>query len=253
MSRWSSRSLPRCLLRRRAYLHRIPPRQSCVFSLTPHSTVSTSNSKYQLIEDVETLENYQPGGYHPVQINDRLHNQYRVVHKLGYGSFSITWLALDEKSSKYVAVKVGIAEDDRREVDILSKLAAGVEAVSCSRAAEGASLIPPPIDRFSLDGPNGTHPCFARAPARCSLMDAKMASGRRLFQLDVARSLAVQLVLAVSYVHSLGDIHGGECAFLILPPSPLYALITDPLRSSYWQPSPQAALFSQRPLGRSTI
>lgn len=76
-------------------------------------------------------------------------------------------------------------------------------------------MIPMVIDRFSLQGPNGTHPCFVTVPARCSLIDAKEASEMLLFQLDVARSLAAQLVMAVSLVHAQGYAHGGLYLTLI--------------------------------------
>ncbi|OHF03682.1 SRPK2 bound unphosphorylated [Colletotrichum orchidophilum] len=163
-------------------------------------------TEYSYIEDVERLSDYRPGGYHPIQINDRLHKRYRIVHKFGHGTFSTAWLALDERTSNYVAIKVGTADADRREVDILSQLTKGVAA--CSSAADKASMIPVAVDRFSLDGPNGTHPCFVTVPARCSLVDAKEASDSRLFQLEVARSLAAQLAMAVSLVHSQGYAHG---------------------------------------------
>lgn len=41
-----------------------------------------------------------------------------------------------------------------------------------------------------------------------SLSEAQDASYNRVFQLEVARALAAQLVLAVEYVHSQGFIHG---------------------------------------------
>ncbi|OQE18184.1 hypothetical protein PENFLA_c022G03535 [Penicillium flavigenum] len=41
-----------------------------------------------------------------------------------------------------------------------------------------------------------------------SLSEAKDESHNRLFQLDVARALAAQLVIAVEYVHSHGFVHG---------------------------------------------
>ncbi|KAI0451814.1 kinase-like domain-containing protein [Xylaria acuta] len=107
-----------------------------------------SDIEYRYIEDVKNLSAYRPGGYHPIQIADRLHNRYRIAH---------------------VAVKVGTAGADRREADILSQLRRG---------------------------------------ARCSLLDAKEASDPRLFQLGVARSLAAQLTMAVSLVHSQGYAHG---------------------------------------------
>lgn len=130
------------------------------------------------------------------------------MHKLGHGTFSTAWLAIDEKTSQYVAIKVGTADADRTEVDILSQLAQS--AASCSDSEDKLSLIPVVLDRFGLDGPNGTHPCLVTLPARCSLRDAREASGSYLFQLDIARSLAAQLVMAVSLVHSQGYAHGGE-------------------------------------------
>jgi serine/threonine-protein kinase SRPK3 len=32
----------------------------------------------------EHLERYEPGGYHPVMIDDLFHNRYRIVDKLGH-------------------------------------------------------------------------------------------------------------------------------------------------------------------------
>ncbi|KAI0556270.1 kinase-like domain-containing protein [Xylaria curta] len=198
--------------------------------------MSTSDVEYQYIEDVEDLSVYQPGGYHPIQIDDCLHNRYRIVHKLGYGTFSTAWLALDEQKSKYVAVKVGTADADRGEADILSQLRKGVVA---SRRVEGvASMIPLALDRFDLEGPNGTHPCFVTFPARCSLRDAREASGPGLFQLDVARSLAAQLTMAVSLVHSQdyahGDLHLGN--LLLQLPSSLAKLSVEQLYAKFGAP-----------------
>ncbi|KAI0186558.1 kinase-like domain-containing protein [Xylaria flabelliformis] len=176
--------------------------RSRIFPSAPYSNSSSSYIEYRYIEDVENLSDYQSGGYHPIRIDDRLRNRYRIVHKLGYGTFSTAWLALDEQMSKYVAVKVGTADADRREADILSQLRRGVVT------SRKASMIPLALDRFDLEGPNGTHPCFVTFPARCSLRDVREASDSGLFQLDVARSLAAQLTMAVALVHSQGYAHG---------------------------------------------
>ena len=170
--------------------------------------MSTSTVEYRFIEDVETLERYGPGGYHPIHINDRLHHRYRIVHKLGHGSYSTVWLGLDERTYKYVAIKVGITDTDIHEADILSQLTRGFPTDSDS--ADRASLILKVIDRFDLDGPNGIHPCFVMAPAWCDLRDVKESSRSLLFHLNVARSLAAQLAIAVAHVHSQGFVHGGS-------------------------------------------
>ena len=38
---------------------------------------------------------YHLGGHHPVHLGDVLGDRYRVIRKLGYGSFSTAWLAVD--------------------------------------------------------------------------------------------------------------------------------------------------------------
>ncbi|KAL8894198.1 MAG: hypothetical protein Q9192_004526 [Flavoplaca navasiana] len=69
---------------------------------------------YQQQDDVEDLEVYQPGGYHPVNVGDVFSNgRYRVVHKLGWGSYSTVWLVRDAKLSRYVALKVIVASESK--------------------------------------------------------------------------------------------------------------------------------------------
>lgn len=51
--------------------------------------------------EVEDIERYTVGGYHPVRLGDVLSSSnvhtpsrhYRILHKLGQGSFATVWLA----------------------------------------------------------------------------------------------------------------------------------------------------------------
>lgn len=43
----------------------------------------------------EGISDYGPGRYYPIHLNDQLHQRYRVVDKLSYGSFSTAWLAIE--------------------------------------------------------------------------------------------------------------------------------------------------------------
>lgn len=45
----------------------------------------------------EWVEDYRPGGYHPVVLGDVFERQYKVIRKLGEGSYSTVWLARDLK------------------------------------------------------------------------------------------------------------------------------------------------------------
>jgi serine/threonine protein kinase len=75
-------------------------------SESPTSSNRPGKTQYWLIEDVEDLDRYCPGGYHPLQIGDELDcGRYRLVHKLGYGGYSTIWLVRDLRRARYVAVK----------------------------------------------------------------------------------------------------------------------------------------------------
>jgi hypothetical protein len=107
-----------------------------------HSTMSMHRPLYEHIDDVERLDYYRPGGYHPIHIGDRFQqNRYRIVHKLGYGSYSTIWLARDEQHmAKYVAIKVGTADHGCKEAEILNRISSSLSSVK-SRGF-GSNLIP---------------------------------------------------------------------------------------------------------------
>ncbi|KAK7433291.1 hypothetical protein QQZ08_000229 [Neonectria magnoliae] len=106
-------------------------------------------------EDLESLEDYQDGGYHPVHLGDYLgaSGRYRVLHKLGHGGFGTVWLCRDTLNASYVALKV-IAGDV--EPDNLLDLS----LTQLDHSIPGAEYIATPLDHFSVDGPNGTHQCI---------------------------------------------------------------------------------------------
>lgn len=75
-------------------------------SITANST-SLRGLIYHHQKDVEDLEAYRPGGYHPVLLSDIYgQNRYHIIHKLGYGSYSTVWLATDQTTNWYVSIKI---------------------------------------------------------------------------------------------------------------------------------------------------
>src|ERR1700733_10118486 len=49
------------------------------------------------LDEIEDIEDYHPGGYHPISIGDTFdHGRFRVLHKLGFGGYSTVWLARDQ-------------------------------------------------------------------------------------------------------------------------------------------------------------
>jgi serine/threonine-protein kinase SRPK3 len=70
-----------------------------------------SRVKYEFVEDVERLDYYVPGGYHPVKVGDELcAGRYVIAHKLGFGRSATTWLAEDRRQNRLVALKISTAE-----------------------------------------------------------------------------------------------------------------------------------------------
>lgn len=189
-------------------------------SRSQFSTISLKSSpepsvEYRWIDGVERLEMYEPGGYHPVMIDDLLHNRYRIVDKLGYGGYSTIWLARDETVKRYVAVKIGISSPSvpRREIEVLRALHS---SRSNSHAPAGSDMnastaLPSVLDAFDIHGPNGAHACYTLTPAQGSLREASFS---RLFPIQVARALAAKLATTVAFVHSHGFVHGGLSCYI---------------------------------------
>jgi serine/threonine-protein kinase SRPK3 len=167
---------------------------------------ASPNIRFVPIEDVESLERYRFGGYHPTTIGDLFRNRYHIVHKLGFGTNSTTWLAHEQKKSAYVAVKISIAENEQKECAIMSLL---MDTNPAHKLHPGSNIVLPLLDTFNITSPNGTHTCTTTIPARASVADAQDASYNRLFHPRVARVIVAQLIQAVAYLHSRGVVHSG--------------------------------------------
>lgn len=160
--------------------------------------------EYNWIKSVEKLEEYQPGGYHPIMVGEVLHDRYHIVDKLGFGGYSTVWLARDTHLNRYVAVKVNIADSNPRDGKILKALSAS--SLTSLPVHLGHNSIPVFQDEFKVQGPNGKHTCYTVTPAQCNLREISFS---RLFPLEVARAMSYRLTQAVAYTHSKGYVHGG--------------------------------------------
>lgn len=59
--------------------------------------------RYERIYDVvEPVEEYRPGGYHPVHLHDVFGHRYEIIAKVAYGQFSTVWLANDRELSVFL-------------------------------------------------------------------------------------------------------------------------------------------------------
>ncbi|EAS36666.3 CMGC/SRPK protein kinase [Coccidioides immitis RS] len=169
------------------------------------STMTESTPLYHPESDVEDLEGYRPGGYHPTLIGDTFcDGRYTVVHKLGSGGYSTIWLARDQQLQHYVSLKILVAgaSQDTHESEILQLLSKS--NLNCP----GKQFIPTLLHQFSFDGPNGHHQCLVGVPTGCSVASSKENSTNFMFPPDAARSLAAQLIMGLAYLHSNDVCHG---------------------------------------------
>ncbi|KAI0424288.1 kinase domain-containing protein [Xylaria sp. FL1042] len=162
-------------------------------------------SQYVPVEDVELIDNYEAGGYHPIHVGDRLgpEDRFAIVHKLGFGGRCTVWLAQDEAEGQYVALKVAVAANNhaQREFSIMRELEGSLGDRSASIAKLRAA--------FAHTGPNGVHECLATNSGMCSLSESKLASdGVWLFDLAVSCKITAQLIQTTSFLHSRGIAHG---------------------------------------------
>ena len=164
---------------------------------------------YQWIDGTENLERYSAGGYHPVHLGEQYaEGRYEIVLKLGFGSYSTVWLAKDARDNRYVAIKIMVSAVT--EVSLEDKILRHLNQSSAQSRHRGKAHVLLLFDEFHIDGPNGRHLCLVSEPAACSLFDSKDAGITHLFPVSAARSIIVQTLKGLEYIHSCGIVHAGK-------------------------------------------
>jgi serine/threonine-protein kinase SRPK3 len=177
--------------------------------------------EYPESDDVEKVELYCPGGYHPVNLGDTLKGrQYEIIHKLGYGGFATVWLARDNKEERYVAIKIVRADASQNALDTDIKILNHLKERATS--IPGGYFIDLPIEHFWINGPNGRHICIVSHVAGPSIAQLTRAQAtlQKKLTLDVheAPMAALQLTQCLAFLHSpqVGVVHGDLTSFNVL-------------------------------------
>lgn len=180
--------------------------QSSSSSLTTTSSSELSpcynNNGYLHVEDREW---YCENGYHPVNLQDEFKDsRYRVIHKLGHGTFATVWLARDQIECRYVALKISAVSESptNNEINILQLLAAD------NSQHPGKQHVVSLLDHFTHEGPNGTHACFVFPVLGPTFRDKCHAHCGR-FPAEFSRKMCYQMSEGLAYLHSSGVVHGG--------------------------------------------
>ncbi|KAF9241657.1 hypothetical protein DTO013E5_10067 [Penicillium roqueforti] len=160
----------------------------------------------------EWVEDYRPGGYHPVVLGDVFNRQYKVIRKLGEGSYSTVWLARDLENSGYVALKILVSEisGSTTELRILRHI---IEVAP----VEGTRYITRLLGEFEHRGPNGVHKCLVFEPMGPSVntmveelpqFKPRRREMKIRYPLQMAKSILKQSLQALVFLHENGIAHG---------------------------------------------
>lgn len=173
----------------------------------------------------EPLKEYSGGGYYPVHIGDMIHNQYKVLQKLGFGATSTVWLVKDVVRDRYCALKILQAsvplDVATREVRILQDLrrrrhrnypwiwnaVAGQEAF---RAASHNSIFPLLYDHFVIRSDNGRHSCYAMEVLGCSLHSVIRHVNRFKLPPILCLTIIMKMAKILRSMHAHNIVHAGK-------------------------------------------
>ncbi|KAK4144217.1 kinase-like domain-containing protein [Dichotomopilus funicola] len=193
-------------------------------------------------------ESYHPGGYHPVVLGDTLQDRYRIIRKLGYGSFSTAWLAVDLHANCFTALKIAVANLDTKAAD---------HAVALYRSLppDSSHHIVALRDSFHIQGPNGKHLCLSLDPIGPHLstllnhhaqadgpnqpLDNLLDRPLRFPTTSLTRRVLRDALLGLRTLHAHGIVHGDFHPGNILANIPsLGAPLTDPALETKLQQLP---------------
>ncbi|KUI62709.1 Serine/threonine-protein kinase SKY1 [Cytospora mali] len=222
------------------------------------SMVEWTADLYANVTDVqphEPLEDYRPGGFHPVALGDAFRDgRYIVRHKLGFGGRATVWLVRDNQQDKWVSLKIKQSRHSKatlyqdQEIQALLALEGHYGETSQDKPRCFARL----LDAFQHSGPNGKHNCLVTelvGPSISKVICTCSAFGETLRPDTVLRA-ARRLLQGIDFAHHAGVVHGDvsfgnvafTCGLALNGEEDIFvALGGQPVTTSYSGPEPLPA------------
>ncbi|KAK6062987.1 serine/threonine-protein kinase SRPK3 [Seiridium cupressi] len=157
-------------------------------------------------EDVEDVQRYNRGGFHPVHIDDVLDGRFEVLHKLGSGGFGTVWFCWDNANNKPRALKVMAADHSAtgKEEKVLQHLKCGTSIQELEE-----NNISVPLDQFWIEGSNGKHLCYVLPIMRVPVDKWRLSQSYRDAQaMTTVKHVCFQIARALQYLQRRGVCHG---------------------------------------------
>lgn len=163
--------------------------------------------KYQRIlieDDIESPENYEPGGFHPVDLFDVLDERFEVIYKLGFGGIATAWLCYEFQHKWWRAVKINAASHSSDECPDL-KILRIMREKNMSPEDLLSKHIAVPLETFWLEGPNGRHLCSVMPVLGPRLSEWRLELGTDFDSVD---KICHQFTEGLGFLHGMGIAHG---------------------------------------------
>lgn len=165
-------------------------------------------------DDVEDIESYCLGGFHPISIGDCFaQDRYRVLHKLGHGGSSTVWLARERKKGGTNQGRLVALKTLRADVSNTHNPALTIPGI-LQAAKPPCSNIQTVDHHFFVKGPNGSHLFLVSPFAGPSMLmmsnSPGCVAGSRRLRADLARKVVKQVAMEVHRMHHAGVVHGGK-------------------------------------------
>lgn len=183
------------------------------------------------LKNEEDENDYCYGGYHPVEINEVLNQNYKILRKLGWGHFSTVWLAYDQRNDTHVAIKIVRSQSHYTQ--------AALDEIKILEVINNKNPSHPGFNHliklhewFYHNGPNGKHVCMVfevlgenmlglinkfgkkdtttlestSAPISIKLSNLEKSYGG--LPITIVKQISKQILLALDYLHrECGLIH----------------------------------------------
>ncbi|OAA59695.1 Protein kinase-like domain protein [Niveomyces insectorum RCEF 264] len=166
----------------------------------------------------EWVEDYYPGSYHPVDVGDTIYGgRYKVIRKLGYGSFSTVWLVHDLDKANYVAVKILVAKASEGNGDLQEEKIYRHLSRPANEQTTVNRYITQLLDTFVLKGPNGEHKCMVfepMGPTANTMVEELPEFNPQMYGMKVrypvwmAKQILRGALEALQFLHAQGIAHG---------------------------------------------
>ncbi|RYP93261.1 hypothetical protein DL770_000636 [Monosporascus sp. CRB-9-2] len=158
-----------------------------------------------IMDEVEDLEDYQPGGLAPLDLGDNLANRFQIIYKLGFGGMATVWLCWEIDTEQWRAIKVNAASQSSEDCSDLLAIRHMKEQGVTPEQLETNHVVMP-LETFWMESPNGRHLCLVLPLLGPNLIDWR--SDKLGVDMDRVDKLCYQTAKGLSFLHSKGLCHG---------------------------------------------